>query len=91
MEPVVLDISICNGKLCKHITTSIVKASVWYLLNELKCLSSTSLHYENDPLKIDTGQAVIFILLGTMVLAETWEAKLCLAQMKTAVLNRLYM
>ena len=68
-----------------------MKASVWYLLNELKCLPSTSLHYENDTLEIDTGQAVIFILLGTMILAETWEAKLCLAQMKTAVLNWLYM
>ena len=88
MEPVVLDISVCNGKLYKHITASIVyESECLYLLNELKCLSSTSVHYENDALKIGTGQAVIFILLGTTVLAETREAKLCLARMKTAVLN----
>lgn len=45
-----------------------------YLLNELKCLSSTSVHYENGALEIGTGQAVIFILLGTMVLAVRHEA-----------------
>lgn len=89
----VLVIFICNGKLYKHITISIVYESKHSIFVEWIKMFTTNFVciFENYTLKIDTVHALIFIFLGTVVLAETWESKLFLPQMKTAILTWLYM
>lgn len=90
IENTVLDLFICKGKLYKHLTANIGHGSKYSIWNELKCLPPTSAFCKLT-LTIDRVHALIIIVLGTVVLAETWESKLSLPQMKTIILNWLCM
>lgn len=90
IESTVLDLFICNRKLHKHIIANIGHGSKYSIWNELKCLPPTSAFCKLT-LTIDRVHALIFIVLGTVVLAETQESKLSLPQMKAVILNWLCM